>query len=59
MGTATQGAVVEQLFARFFLHGENIGDVAVLAEAADEAGMDGAAVRGRPCHRSRCGCGAR
>ena len=44
-GTATQGAVVEQLFARFFLHGENIGDVAVLAEAADEAGMDGAAVR--------------
>jgi predicted DsbA family dithiol-disulfide isomerase len=40
-----QAAVVEQLFARFFLHGENVGDHGVLVEAAGEAGMDGAEVR--------------
>ena len=45
IGESTQGAVVEQLFRRFFLHGEDIGDRGVLAEAADEAGMDGALVR--------------
>lgn len=44
-GEATQGAVVEQLFRRFFLHGEDIGDAAILSEAAGEAGMDGGSVR--------------
>ncbi|QBK30762.1 DsbA family oxidoreductase [Roseitalea porphyridii] len=42
---ATQGAVVEQLFRRFFLHGEDIGKTDVLARAAGEAGMDDALVR--------------
>lgn len=44
VGEAMQGAVVEQLFRRFFLHGEDIGDAAILVEAASEAGMDGALV---------------
>ncbi|MEQ8400232.1 MAG: DsbA family oxidoreductase [Roseitalea porphyridii] len=42
---ATQGAVVEQLFRRFFLHGEDIGQTDVLARAAGEAGMDDVLVR--------------
>ena len=40
-GVTTQGAVVEQLFRRFFLHGEDVGRASVLAEAAQEAGMNG------------------
>ncbi len=39
-GAAAQGAVVEQLFTRFFLHGEHIGRHDVLVEAAEAAGMD-------------------
>ena len=45
LGEDTQGAVVEQLFRRFFLHGEDIGQADVLADAASEAGMDGNMVR--------------
>ena len=46
-GTATQGAVVEQLFERFFFHGEHIGRAEVLSEAAGEAGMDAAQIQAR------------
>ncbi|MEL6435153.1 MAG: DsbA family oxidoreductase [Pseudomonadota bacterium] len=35
-----QDAVVEDLFDRFFLRGEHIGDLDVLGDAADQAGMD-------------------
>lgn len=35
-----QGAVVQQLFSRYFEQGQNVGDHAVLAEAAGAAGMD-------------------
>ncbi|MEX1034338.1 MAG: DsbA family oxidoreductase [Sneathiella sp.] len=35
-----QDAMVEILFRRFFLEGEDIGDQAVLLAAAEEAGMD-------------------
>jgi predicted DsbA family dithiol-disulfide isomerase len=35
-----QGAVVEKLFERYFLRGENIGDPLVLIDVASEAGMD-------------------
>lgn len=45
LGEDTQGAVVEQLFRRFFLHGEDIGQADVLADAASEAGMDEDVVR--------------
>lgn len=44
-GEATQAAVVEQLFRRFFLNGEDIGQAEVLTSAAGEAGMDDALVR--------------
>uniref|UniRef100_UPI00273EED78 DsbA family oxidoreductase n=2 Tax=Roseitalea TaxID=1915401 RepID=UPI00273EED78 len=44
-GPATQDAVVEALFVRFFTRAEHIGRHAVLADAAEAAGMDGAAVR--------------
>jgi len=39
-----QDAVVEALFDRYFLKGQDIGDRAVLAEAAAAAGMDASAV---------------
>ena len=42
-GPALQEAVVEALFRAYFQDGRDIGDRAVLAEAADAAGMDGAA----------------
>lgn len=35
-----QNKVVDQLFARYFEKGENIGDHGVLLEAASDAGMD-------------------
>jgi predicted DsbA family dithiol-disulfide isomerase len=35
-----QGAVVEALFTRFFIEGDDIGDAAVLKAVAAEAGMD-------------------
>ena len=35
-----QDAVVEILFRRYFMEGEDIGDPAILIEAAKEAGMD-------------------
>lgn len=40
-----QGAVVDRLFAAYFLEGRDIGDAATLAEIAEAAGMDGEAVR--------------
>lgn len=40
-GTAgAQGPVVEALFTRFFIDGDDIGDPAVLKDVAAEAGMD-------------------
>jgi predicted DsbA family dithiol-disulfide isomerase len=41
---AVQDRVVRALFAGYFERGRNIGDPAVLADAAREAGMDGAVV---------------
>ena len=65
---AVQGAVVEQLFTRFFLHGEHIGRHDVLVEAAEEAGMaidglteklageqDRDAIAGQAAHAGRIG----
>ncbi len=40
-----QDALVEDLFQRYFLRGENIGDRDVLLEAAEAAGMDREVVR--------------
>jgi predicted DsbA family dithiol-disulfide isomerase len=40
-----QDEVVESLFRRYFIDGENIGDVEVLVAVAVEAGLDGHAVR--------------
>ena len=42
-----QDAVVEDLFRRYFIDGEDIGDHAVLVGAAAEAGMDGEAIAAR------------
>ena len=42
-GAATQGAVAEALFRAYFQDGRDIGDVAVLAEVAAKAGLEGAA----------------
>ncbi len=42
-----QDVLVEDLFQRYFLKGENIGEPAVLLEAADAAGMDRELVAGR------------
>lgn len=42
-GPAAQGAVVEALFRAYFADGRDIGDAAVLAEAAEGAGLEGAA----------------
>jgi len=39
-----QDAVVERLFAMYFIEGRDIGDPAVLGEAAADAGMDAAIV---------------
>ena len=44
--TGHDGAVVEALFRRYFLEGEDIGDTEVLGAAAEECGLDGATVRG-------------
>ncbi|MEN0001556.1 MAG: DsbA family oxidoreductase [Pseudomonadota bacterium] len=38
--TQTQDLVVEELFSRFFLHGQHIGDLDILADVAADAGMD-------------------
>lgn len=43
-GSQVQDALVERLFELFFLEGGNIGDNAVLVEAATASGMDGAVV---------------
>ncbi|MEL6504621.1 MAG: DsbA family oxidoreductase [Pseudomonadota bacterium] len=43
-GSKAQGALVEILFRKFFMEGENIGRHDVLTAAADEAGMDGSIV---------------
>jgi predicted DsbA family dithiol-disulfide isomerase len=42
-GPAWQDAVVERLFRAYFQEGQDIGDAAVLAEVAADAGLDGAA----------------
>jgi predicted DsbA family dithiol-disulfide isomerase len=42
--TGHQDAVVEHLFAAYFTEGQDIGDATVLREAAEAAGLDGAAV---------------
>ena len=42
-GPPAQDAVVEALFRAYFVEGRDIGDAAVLAEAAAEAGLEGAA----------------
>ena len=42
-----QDRLVEILFRRYFIDGHDIGDAAVLGDAAAEAGMDGQAVRAR------------
>ena len=39
-----QDEVVEILFRKYFIDGENVGDPAVLLDAAKEAGMDGEVV---------------
>ncbi|OUR78100.1 hypothetical protein A9Q83_08960 [Alphaproteobacteria bacterium 46_93_T64] len=44
-GAGLQNEVVEILFRKFFMDGEDLGDVEVLVSAADEAGMDGELVR--------------
>jgi predicted DsbA family dithiol-disulfide isomerase len=43
-GAAVQGRLVGELFSRYFERGENVGDHAVLVDAAGEAGMDAAIV---------------
>ncbi|BBE71264.1 DsbA family oxidoreductase [Oharaeibacter diazotrophicus] len=40
-------AMVERLFALYFEEGEDIGDTAVLAAAAEAVGLDGAEIRDR------------
>jgi predicted DsbA family dithiol-disulfide isomerase len=42
-----QDAVAERLFQLYFLEGEDIGDLGVLARAAAECGMDEGSVRAR------------
>jgi len=42
-----QDAVVEGLFAAYFVEGRDIGDASVLVEVAAAAGLDGAVVRRR------------
>lgn len=42
-----QGAVVEGLFRAYFEQGRDVGDLAVLAAVASDAGLDGAALRPR------------
>lgn len=43
-GEAVQGALVEALFRKFFMEGENVGRADILVAAAEEAGMDGSIV---------------
>lgn len=45
LAVGVQNQLKEILFRYYFLEGKDIGDHAVLAEAADEAGMDAAAVK--------------
>ncbi|MEM8794816.1 MAG: DsbA family oxidoreductase [Pseudomonadota bacterium] len=40
MTTGHQGKLVEELFRRFFVDGEDIGDSEILADAAEAAGME-------------------
>lgn len=40
-----QGAVVDALFAAYFIEGRDIGDLDVLADVADMSGLDAAVVR--------------
>lgn len=42
-GRDPQGALVEQLFQSYFMHGGDVGNDAVLAEIAGRAGLDSAA----------------
>jgi predicted DsbA family dithiol-disulfide isomerase len=42
-----QGAVVEGLFRAYFEQGRDVGDLAVLAAVASDAGLDGMALRPR------------
>jgi len=42
--TGAQDEVVERLFAAYFVHGEDIGVIRILADIADVCGMDGAQV---------------
>lgn len=44
-GAGLQNEVVEILFRKFFMDGEDLGDVEVLVSAASEAGMDADLVR--------------
>ena len=43
--TAQDGAVAEMLFQRYFLEGQDIGEVKVLSDVADACGLDGNAIR--------------
>jgi predicted DsbA family dithiol-disulfide isomerase len=45
MGIAAQNAVVETMFAAYFVEGRDIGDLDVLAACAAEAGLDEGAAR--------------
>jgi len=45
-GTDIQGRLVDDLFSRYFERGEDIGDPAILIEAARATGMDAAVVEG-------------
>jgi predicted DsbA family dithiol-disulfide isomerase len=45
MGPETQDKMVRRLFELYFEEGQNIGDHAVLAEAARQCGLDGALVQ--------------
>jgi predicted DsbA family dithiol-disulfide isomerase len=42
--TGAQDEVVERLFAAYFEHGEDIGDIRVLCDIADLSGMDGSQI---------------
>ncbi|PXX99420.1 DsbA family oxidoreductase [Halomonas sp. LBP4] len=69
-GHGVQQSVVDELFARYFVNGEDIGDARVLADAADAGGLYGvdvpaflesregvAEVRGALAHARRLGIG--
>ena len=44
-GTTAQGDLKERLLAAYFTHGQDVGDVDVIAQCATECGLDGAALR--------------